>query len=299
MKIIKTPNQVKKLELSEYALWEGDVEVFLDNLSNEQKFDLVITSPPYNIGKSYEIKKQLDEYLNWQERIISKIVPRIKETGSICWQVGNFIDNGQIIPLDIELSPIFKKFNLQLRNRIIWQFGHGLHNKKRFSGRYEVILWYTKSDDYTFNLDDVRIPSKYPAKRHFKGPKKGQLSGNPLGKNPEDVWSIPNVKSNHIEKSNHPCQFPVGLIEKLVLALSNENNLVFDPFSGSGSAGVASAIHKRYFWGAEIIKEYVNISKKRIDDAINGKAKYRPHDLPIYDHKQSKLSIPINGDDGI
>lgn len=299
MKIIKSLKNINKLKLSEFALWEGDVEVFLDNLGNDQIFDLVITSPPYNIGKSYEIKKNLDDYLNWQEKIISKIVPRIKDTGSLCWQVGNFIDNGQIIPLDIELSPIFKKFNLQLRNRIIWQFGHGLHNKKRFSGRYEVIMWYTKSDDYTFNLDDVRIPSKYPAKRHFKGPKKGQLSGNPLGKNPEDVWSIPNVKSNHIEKSSHPCQFPVGLVERLVLALSNENDLVFDPFSGAGSAGVAAAIHNRYFWGAEIIKDYVEISKKRIDDAIIGNAKYRPHNLPIYDHKKSKLSIPINSEDEI
>ncbi len=297
MKIIKTPNQIKKLKPSDYALWQGDVEEFLDNLSSDPIFDLVITSPPYNIGKSYETKKQLDDYLDWQARIISRIVPRIKETGSICWQVGNFIENGQIIPLDIELSPIFKKLNLQLRNRIIWHFGHGLHNKKRFSGRYEVVMWYTKSENYIFNLDGVRIPSKYPAKRHFKGPKKGQLSGNTLGKNPEDVWNIPNVKSNHIEKTNHPCQFPVGLIERLILALSNKDNLIFDPFAGAGSAGVASAIHNRYFWGAEIIKEYVDISKKRIEEALIGNAKYRPHDLPIYDHKKSKLSIPINGVD--
>jgi len=121
------------------------------------------------------------------------------------------------VPLDIQFDPIFRKHGLSLRNRIIWHFGHGLHNKRRFSGRYEVILWYTKSDNYVFNLDDVRIPSKYPGKRHFKGPKTGQLSGNPKGKNPEDVWDIPNVKSNHVEKTEHPCQFPVGLVERLIL----------------------------------------------------------------------------------
>lgn len=133
---------------------------------------------------------------------------------------------------------MFKEYKLQMRNRIIWHFGHGLHSKKRFSGRYEVVLWYTKSNEYTFNLDDVRVPSKYPGKRHFKGPKAGQLSGHPLGKNPDDVWNIPNVKSNHVEKTSHPCQFPVGLIERLTLALTNKSELIFDPFAGVASAGV-------------------------------------------------------------
>jgi adenine-specific DNA-methyltransferase len=147
MKVIKNINQIKSINPLENIIWQGDVEKFLNNLGNDKIFDLVVTSPPYNIGKSYENKKQLDDYIEWQERLINKIVPLVKDTGSICWQVGNFIDNGQIIPLDIELSPIFKKLNLQLRNRIIWHFGHGLHNKKRFSGRYEVIMWYTKSDN--------------------------------------------------------------------------------------------------------------------------------------------------------
>ena len=273
----------------------------MENLKKEPIFDLVITSPPYNIGKSYEIKTDLEKYLFWQENIITKIVPLIKESGNLCWQVGNFIDNGQIMPLDIELVPLFRKYGLQLRNRIIWHFGHGLHNKKRFSGRYEVILWFTKSDNYIFNLDSVRIPPKYPGKRHFKGPKKGQISSNPLGKNPEDVWKeiaddvweVPNVKSNHIEKTVHPCQFPVGLIERLILALTNEGSLVFDPFAGVGSAGVAAAIHNRIFWGAEINREYSAISEKRIIDAINGVARYRPYNKPIYDHTKSKLSIPL------
>lgn len=85
---------------------------------------------------------------------------------------------------------IFKKQRLKLRNRIVWHFGHGLHASKRFSGRYETILWFSKTDNYIFNLDSVRVPAKYPGKRHFKGPKKGQPSGNPLGKNPSDIWEI-------------------------------------------------------------------------------------------------------------
>ena len=151
-------------------------------------------------------------------------------------------------------------------------------------------MWYTKSDDYTFNLDDVRVRSKYPGKRHFRGPKAGQISGNPLGKNPEDVWTIPNVKSNHVEKTEHPCQYPVGLIEKLVLALTNPDELVFDPFSGVGSSGVAAAVHNRKYWGAELSPIYTKMAMVRIKDALEGKAKYRAHDKPLYDHTRSNLS---------
>lgn len=276
--------------LSNYFIWNGDSESFLDNLPSEPLFDLVVTSPPYNIGKNYEKKKTLDIYLNWQERIIKKIYPRLKDSGSLCWQVGNYIENGIIQPLDIELAPIFKNLNMQLRNRIIWKFGHGLHCKKRFSGRYEVVMWYTKTDEYKFNLDSVRVPAKYPGKKHFKGPKAGQYSGNPLGKNPEDVWEIPNVKSNHVEKTIHPCQFPVGLIERLILATTKKDDLVFDPFAGVASAGVASAIHKRKFWGCELVPQYSRIGARRINKALKGKAIYRPHDKPLYDHTLSNLS---------
>ena len=282
-------------------MWSGACEDFLHTLPREPLFDLLVTSPPYNIGKSYEKKTDLQAYLHWQESIINEIIPRLKVGGSICWQVGNFVEDNHIYPLDIEFAPIFKKHSLHLRNRIIWHFGHGLHTQRRFSGRYEVVMWYTKTsmpkDPYTFNLNAVRVPSKYPGKRHFKGPKSGELSGNPLGKNPEDVWTmlddvwnIPNVKSNHIEKTDHPCQFPVGLIERLVLALTNVGDLVFDPFAGVGSTGVASALHNRRFWGAELLYPYAQLGVHRIQEALDGKAKYRPYDTPLYDHTKSKLS---------
>lgn len=272
------------------ALWLGDAEAFLKALPTEPLFDLVITSPPYNLGKEYEKRNSLQLYLDWQKRIIDEIVPRLKLTGSLCWQVGNYVDNGQILPLDIEFAPIFREHDLKMRNRIIWHFGHGLHTKHRFSGRYEVVLWYTKTDEYTFNLDAVRVPSKYPGKKYFKGPKVGQFSGNPLGKNPEDVWSIPNVKSNHVEKTSHPCQFPVGLIERLVLALTKPGELVFDPFAGVASAGVAALVHKRKFLGAEIHEGYVQEGMLRLKAALNGDIAYRSHKKPLYDHTQSNLS---------
>lgn len=291
--------EYESITQKDYLTWQGRTEDFLKSLPKEPIFDLVVTSPPYNIGKSYEKKTALEEYLEWQKTIIDQIIPRIKTGGSICWQVGNFVEDNQIFPLDIEFAPIFKQYPLHLRNRIVWHFGHGLHTQRRFSGRYEVVLWYTKTDSakdhYVFNLDPVRVPSKYPGKKHFKGPKAGQLSGNPLGKNPEDVWTIPNVKSNHVEKTDHPCQYPVGLIERLILALTNPNGLVFDPFAGVGSAGVAAALHGRRFWGAELMEGYAKTGTQRIQDALDGVAKYRPHDLPLYDHTQSKLSQAPDG----
>lgn len=290
VRIAKTAADISAAVRTPASIWHGDSEEFLRSLPAEPLFDLVVTSPPYNLGKSYEKRTELANYLAWQTRIIDLIIPRMSPKGSLCWQVGNFVDNGQIIPLDIQFDPIFRRHGLALRNRIIWRFGHGLHNKHRFSGRYEVILWYTRSDDYIFDLDAVRIPAKYPGKRHFKGPKTGQLSGNPRGKNPEDVWDIPNVKSNHVEKTDHPCQFPVGLIERLILALTKKGQLVFDPFTGVGSTGVAAAIHGRKFVGAELDPNYVAAACKRINAALTGQAKYRSHDKPVYDHTLSNLS---------
>lgn len=287
----------------DYAIWRGETRKFLAGLPKEPLFDLVVTSPPYNLGKSYETRKDLEIYLQEQGKIIKEIVPRIKYGGSVCWQVGNFVVGNDVYPLDIEFAPVFRELGLNLRNRIIWHFGHGLHNKRRFSGRYEVVLWFTKTDKehplYTFNLDPVRIRPKYPGKRSFKGPNAGKLSSNPLGKNPSDVWDIPNVKANHVEKTEHPCQFPVGLVERLVLALSNPGDLIFDPYAGVASAGVAAALHHRKFWGCELNSGYVKTGLKRVQEALDGNAVYRPYDRPVYDHTKSALSrMPLEDKEG-
>lgn len=274
-----------------YEIYNGDALDFLKQLP-DQFAQLVVTSPPYNLGKPYETKLDLETYLSQQATIINECVRILDPRGSICWQVGNYVREGEIIPLDILLFPIFSRLGLHLRNRIVWSFGHGLHASKRFSGRYEVILWFTKSDDYVFNLDPVRIPQKYPAKKHFKGPKRGELSGNPLGKNPSDIWEIPNVKANHVEKTSHPCQFPVELIERLVLALSNENDWVFDPFLGVGTTVIAALMHERKAMGTEILKEYYDIAVDRIKQAESGKLRVRPLDRPVYEPNGTSKSIP-------
>jgi DNA modification methylase len=279
-----------------YNVINGDSLRVLKGIETE-KFDLIITSPPYNIGKSYETKTSIEKYLETQEEIIFELVRTLTEKGNLCWQVGNYVDKGEIFPLDIFYYQIFKKYGLKLRNRIVWHFGHGLHASNRFSGRYETLLWFSKTDDYIFNLDNVRIPSKYPGKRHFKGPNKGKPSGNPLGKNPSDIWEIieqdwdramwdiPNVKSNHPEKTEHPCQFPIELVERCVLALSNERSWVLDPFSGVGSTILGAIKNNRNGIGIEKESEYCQIAVKRIEDLKEGRLKFRPINKPI--HKPS------------
>jgi DNA modification methylase len=255
---------------------------------------LIITSPPYNTGKEYETQTGLKHYLDSLHPVLREMTRVLSAQGSLCWQVGNYVKDAEVFPLDIWFYPLFKKLGLKLRNRVIWHFGHGLHCSVRFSGRYETLLWFTKTNNYTFNLDAVRIPSKYPGKTHYTGAKRGQPSGNPLGKNPSDVWElmahewvtglweIPNVKANHPEKTIHPCQFPIELVECCVLAFTEPNDLVLDPFSGVGSALLAALKHNRRAMGCDKEITYIEEAKNRIRRLYDGTLPYRQLGKPVY-----------------
>jgi adenine-specific DNA-methyltransferase len=266
------------------TLWHGDCRDLLSQIPVNSA-QLIVTSPPYNIGKTYEKRIGLSDYLRREKDVINLCIDKLRPGGRICWQIGNHVDNGEIFPLDILLYPFFAERGLRLRNRIVWHFEHGLHCSQRFSGRYETILWFTKSDAkgaYLFNLDPVRVPQKYPGKKHFKGPKKGLFSANPLGKNPGDVWIIPNVKHNHPEKTIHPCQFPIELVERLVLSLTKARDLVLDPYMGVGSALVAGVLNNRRVAGADISDKYVDIARTRISEAVAGTLRFRPRHRAVY-----------------
>jgi adenine-specific DNA-methyltransferase len=260
---------------------------FLDKI-DDKSVKLIFSSPPYNLGKEYEKKSSIIDYVNAQKNIIDKCVSKLTDDGSICWQIGNTIikNNSEVVPLDIILYPIFKDNNLILKNRVIWHFEHGLHCKNRLSGRHETILWFVKkNNNYSFNLDSIRVPSKYPNKKYYKGPRKGELSGNPLGKNPGDVWDIPNVKHNHCEKTKHPCQFPVELVERFVLSLTNKNDIVLDPYLGVGSTVIAALKNNRIGYGCDIEKKYIEIAMERIKLLEEGVLKTRAMNTPIYSSK--------------
>lgn len=288
------------------VMFLGDASEFLSTVP-DKTVSLIVTSPPYNIGKAYEERTGLDEYLADQSRVISHFHRVLRDNGSICWQVGSYVKNGELIPLDILFYDVFKLFGFKLRNRIIWHYRHGLHAQRRFSGRYETILWFTKSDDYVFNLDEVRVPALYPGKRHYKGPNKGKPSGNPGGKNPSDVWEIvardwqlgiwdiPNVKAYHPEKTTQPCQFPVELVQRCVLALTNKDDWVLDPYAGVGSTLIAAALHGRRSLGSEKDRRYHDIALRRLRCLRQGTLGLRPIGRPVYTPSPNEkvAKIPI------
>jgi adenine-specific DNA-methyltransferase len=264
------------------ALLNGDCRKLLAVIP-DNSIALTVTSPPYCMGKEYEPGNKIEDFITAHTEILPEIMRVTRPGGSICWQIGYHVDDNVVMPLDYLIFDAMRKLTPApvLRNRIIWTFGHGQHCEKRFSGRHETLLWFTKGKDYLFNLDDVRVPQKYPGKRANKGPQKGKFSGNPLGKNPEDVWDIPNVKSNHIEKLEHPCQYPVALVRRLVRALSNTNDIVLDPYSGVASTGVAALLEQRRFIGAELDEGYAELGAERLAQAANGTVRVRD-DKPVY-----------------
>jgi adenine-specific DNA-methyltransferase len=282
------------------TLFHGDRLHLLQEIEQQgSKAQLIITSPPYNLGKEYEKVVTPEEYIESQKETITACAKILSPIGSICWQVGHYIEgsgrNKEAFPLDIVLYPVFKGLGLKLRNRIVWHFGHGLHENFRFSGRHETILWFTHdTPDYKFYLDPIRVPQKYPGKRAFRGVNKGKPSGNPKGKNPSDVWDMPNVKSNHIEKTDHPCQFPIALVERLLLATTDVGDLVVDPYMGVGTAAVTAILHGRKAAGADIQAEYLKIAVQRVMKASQGTLQRRPLNKPLYepDGKSAVSQLP-------
>ncbi|MES2095357.1 MAG: site-specific DNA-methyltransferase [Pseudomonadota bacterium] len=288
----------KTAELGSARFLAGDVIERLRDI-NPASCSLAISSPPYNIGKPYERtdERTYDEYVRWQAHVVEAMLPALTENASVCWQVGTYIADGEVFPLDVPFIEIFRNLGFRLRNRIIWRYNFGYNADKRFSGRYETVLWFSRTGTYTFNLDPVRIPQLYPGKRHSaaKGDKAGKPSGNPLGKNPSDywefsavedfqnnpVWDVPNVKANHPEHTDHPCQFPVELAERCVLALSKAGDTVLDPFIGTGATAIAAVKHDRHAIGIDRHPPYLAIAAERIAQHAEGKLPLRPLGKPV------------------
>jgi DNA modification methylase len=298
-------------QIGSVELLQGDARRKLSAIE-QGSVSLIVTSPPYNIGKEYErmSRRSLDQYKRWISPIARAAASKLRDGGHLCWQSGNYIDNGAIYPLDYIFFNIFHRYGLTLRNRIIWHFNFGLNASRRLSGRYETVLWFTKGDDYSFNLDPIRVLQRYPGKRYPKSHKSkaGQPSGNPNGKNPGDVWSFdpaeaffsgrlwqfPNVKANHVEKTIHPCQFPIELAERCVLALTSPGELVLDPFVGTGTTAIAAAKHGRRAVGIDFEMKYLEIARQRYGLLTSGVLNERPIGRPVMwpDQNQRVAQLP-------
>jgi len=230
----------------------------------DSSVDLVVSSPPYNLGKEYEAKRALEVYLAEQTRVLRQCVRVLKPTGSILWQVGAFADAGTLVPLDIRFFPILEDMGLIPKNRIIWARQHGLHATRKFSCRHETVLWFAKSSNYFFDLDAIRVPQKYQNKKHFRGDRKGEFSCNPDGKNPGDIWMFRNVKHNHEEQTIHPCQFPEDMVARMILCMTEAGGVVLDPYMGTGTVAIVARDHDRHFIGAELDERYHKVALRRL-----------------------------------
>lgn len=248
-------------------LEEMDVLEYLEMIPSGS-VNLCVTSPPYNIGKEYEIQVDFVRYRGWMMEVLSEIYRVLHKDGSIFLNVGNFVKNGAITPLDSVFIPVLEELGFKIRNRSIWHFRHGLHCRHRFSHRHEAVIFATKSDGYHFNLDAIRVPQLYPAKTHYKGSKRGRVSSHPMGKNPGDVWDIPNVKHGHPEKfisstgETHPCQFPTAIPRIAILACTRSGEVVLDPFVGSGTTPLVCKETGRIFLGCDT--SYIPFARERL-----------------------------------
>lgn len=234
----------------------------------QEILDLTVTSPPYNIGKEYESLIDTSDYVNWCASWMKEIHRITAENGSFWLNVGYFevANKGLAVPISYLL---WDKSDFYFLQEVVWNYAAGVACRSRYSPRNEKLLWYVKSNNnYTFNLDAVRDPNvKYPNQK-----KNGVLKCNPLGKNPSDVWQISKVtsgaKRSSKERTPHPAQFPLEMIERIIKASSNENDLILDPFMGSGTTAVAALANGRKVIGFELNEKYIEIAKERIENYL-------------------------------
>lgn len=230
--------------------------------------DLTVTSPPYNIGKEYEQTLPLEAYLDWCNDWIHHVYRLTTSQGAFWLNLGylSISDRAKAIPIPYLLWDRIPFFLIQ---EIVWNYGAGVAGRKFFSPRNEKLLWYVKDkDNYAFNLDEIRDPNvKYP-----KQQKNGRIKVNPKGKNPTDVWAFPKVTSGHNraskERTPHPAQFPIAVIERIIRATSNNHEVVLDPFIGSGTTAVVALSLQRQVIGFEIREDYCDLAATRISQYL-------------------------------
>lgn len=255
----------------------GDAVGLMNKLPDES-IDLIATDPPYNLKKDYGNSidhKEWNEYERFTQAWIKQAVRILKPTGSIYVFMG--------VRFIARLFTAMEEKHLLFNGWITWHYTQGMGRKKGFSPRHEDILYFTKTDDYIFNLDEVRIPQKYFRKRN-----------NMEGANPGDVWQFSHVHYSNPERQPHPTQKPSALMERIIKASSNPGDVVLDPFVGSGTTcAVANALGRQWI-GFDLNPDYIEMSQKRIEtvyqpDSKDLREERIPRDLQVYHRAQAHL----------
>lgn len=255
----------------------GDAIKIMKTLPSSS-IDLIATDPPYNLGKDYGNNidhKEWNEYEKFTKAWLDEAVRLLKPTGSIYVFMGvRFIS---------KLFAFMESQHLLFNGWITWHYTQGMGRKRGFSPRHEDILYFTKTGDFTFNLDAIRIPQKYFRQRN-----------NMEGANPGDVWQFSHVHYSNPERQSHPTQKPLAIMERIIKSSSNEEDIVLDPFVGSGTTCVAANELKRQWIGIEINPEYIEMSKGRISekyasDSFDPRENRMPQNLGSHSEKQVSL----------
>lgn len=272
IKYINKPVVVYKI--SWWLVMEFRNKIFMSSSENmreipDESVDLVVCSPPYNIdinygnntskgkitnskGIKYDDNMTESNYKEMLNNVFSECRRVLSKKGQAWINIKNRYSDGEIYPpfWILQMFP-----DMYLKNLIIWNFDWGGSTNIRFAPRYEFVFWFTKNkEEYTFNLDSVKIPAlNYRPDRY-----KSQL------KNPTDVWRISMVSGNFDERTSHPAQYPEELIERIILVGTNKGDTVLDPFMGSGTTAVVAKKLGRNYVGYELVQEYIEISEERL-----------------------------------
>ncbi len=249
----------------------GDAAHEMSRLPNAS-IDLIIADPPYNLGKDYGNnvdQKAWHEYVSFTRTWLSQAIRLLKPTGSIYVFMGVRFISRLFLMLEGE-------FELNFNGWITWHYTQGMGRKTGFSPRHEDILYFTRSEQFPFNLDEIRIPQKYYRERN-----------NMAGANPGDVWTFSHVHYCSAEREAHPTQKPEALMERMIKASSHPGDLILDPFVGSGTTCRVAQVLGRNWLGIDINPEYINMSQQRMDSTFEG---FDSLDLRV---KRTRKDLPM------
>ena len=269
----------------------GDALKALETQVSDNSIDLIFADPPYNIGKDFNGHKDkwdTDEaYIKWCEYWLLLCVRKLKPNGSF---------------YVMTTTQVMAYFYLILRNklsilsRIVWYYdSSGVQAKNYYGSMYEPILFCVKDkNNYTFNTEEILVEAKTGAKRKLIDYRKNPPQVYNSEKVPGNVWEFSRVRYRMDEYENHPTQKPIPLLERIIKASSNENDLILDPFSGTFTTSfVAKSLNRRSV-GIEMQEEYVKIGLRRLELIDDYKGEKLIKEIRSFEHNKSINNLSLN-----
>jgi site-specific DNA-methyltransferase (adenine-specific) len=276
----------------EHLIYQGDAIEILQNEIQDSSVDLIFVDPPYNIGKNFNGLKDKwvtdDDYLNWCYKWIDLCLNKLKPKGSFY-----IMTSTQFMPY----FDIYLRRKIHILSRLVWSYdSSGVQAKKYYGSMYEPILFCVKDkNNYTFNSDDIKVEARTGAKRKLIDYRKNPPQPYSNEKIPGNVWDFPRVRYRMTEYENHPTQKPIALLERIIKASSNPNDLVLDPFSGTFTTSYVAKKLGRKSIGIEINEDFTKIGLRRVQELseINGEKLIRaPKIYEIKNNQQQTLFKP-------